>query len=208
MSRLPAPAGPFEWLEVAVTLPADVPPGEHALEVTVRPVNGLDAGSVGTHFRVPPSDKTDVAVGWPGVPIDETGKVITLPKANLGARPSEEEAPPHLKAAYREAVAKYAADGSAESLRALVEVERSALGGGSSGELGRLASAERSVARSHLPQRKVPSRRCSVCASSTSTSTASTAATRRTSPSATRGESSRSWRRCSRPARRTRTASG
>ena len=148
MSRLPAPAGPFEWLEVAVTLPADVPPGEHALEVTVRPVNGLDAGSVGTHFRVPPSDKTDVAVGWPGVPIDETGKVIALPKANLGARPSEEEAPPHLKAAYREAVAKYAADGSGESLRALVEVERTALGKGSSGELGRLASAERSVARS------------------------------------------------------------
>jgi tetratricopeptide (TPR) repeat protein len=148
MSRLPAPAGPFEWIEVAVTLPADVPPGEHALEVTLRPIGGLDAGSVGTHFRVPPSDKTDVALGWPGIPIDETGKVVTLPKTILGVRPSEEEAPPHLKAAYREAVTRFAADGSAQSLRALVEFERAALAGGSSADLGRLASAERSVARS------------------------------------------------------------
>jgi tetratricopeptide (TPR) repeat protein len=147
MSRLPAPAGPFERIDVAVTLPADLPPGEHSLVVSCRPVGGIDAGSVGTFFRVPPAATTDPAVGWPGIPIDETGRAITLPKAGAAASPAAEDAPPQLKAAYREAVARYAADGSAESLRALAAFERDALAGGASGAMGRLASVERSVAR-------------------------------------------------------------
>lgn len=148
LSRLPAPAGPFERLDVAVTLPTDIPPGEHGLIVTCRPAGGLDAGSVGTQFRVAPPDKAATALIWPAVPIDETGKVVALTKPNVGTRPSDEEAPPQLKAAYREAVAKYAADGTFASLRKIVEFEQAALAGGSAGDMGRLASAERSLARS------------------------------------------------------------
>ncbi|HVN74838.1 MAG TPA: tetratricopeptide repeat protein [Thermoanaerobaculaceae bacterium] len=147
MSRLPAPAGPFERLDVAVTLPTHIPPGEHALVVTCRPAGGIDAGSVGTHFRVAPPDKTTTATSWPAIAIDETGRPVELPNPGAGARPSEEDAPPQLKAAVREAFARYAADGASESLRALVELERAALKDGSSSELGRLASAERSLAR-------------------------------------------------------------
>ncbi len=148
LSRLPAPAGPFERLDVAVTLPLDIPPGEHGLVVSCRPAGGLDAGSVGTQFRVAPPDKAATALVWPAVPIDETGKVVALTKPNVGTRPSEEEAPPQLKAAYREAVARYAADGTFASLRKIVEFEQAALAGGSAGDMGRLASAERSLARS------------------------------------------------------------
>ncbi len=148
MSRLPAPAGPFERLDVAVTLPSDIPPGEHGLIVTCRPAGGLDAGSVGTQFRVAPPDKAATALIWPAVPIDASGKVVALAKPNVGTRPSDEEAPPQLKAAYREAVARYAADGTFESLRKIVEFEQHALAGGSAGDMGRLASAERSLARS------------------------------------------------------------
>ena len=148
MSRLPAPAGPFERLDVAVTMPSDIPPGEHGLIVTCRPAGGLDAGSVGTQFRVAPPDKAATALVWPAVPIDESGKVVALTKPNVGTRPSDEEAPPQLKSAYREAVARYAADGTSGSLRKIVEFEQAALAGGSAGDMGRLASAERSLARS------------------------------------------------------------
>ncbi len=148
MSRLPAPAGPFERLDVAVTLPSDIPPGEHGLIVTCRPAGGLDAGAVGTQFRVAPPDKAATALTWPAIPIDESGKVVALAKPNVGTRPSDEEAPPELKAAYREAVARYAADPTFESLRKIVDFEQTALAGGSAGDMGRLASAERSLARS------------------------------------------------------------
>ncbi len=148
MSRLPAPAGPFERLDVAVTMPPKIPPGEHVLAVSVRPRGGLDAGAVAVHFRVPRPDRAASALTWPAVPIDESGKTIEAAKPNVGTLPSAEEAPPELKAGYRAAVAQLAADGSSDSLRALALFERAALANGSAAELGRLASAEREFARS------------------------------------------------------------
>ncbi len=145
MSRLPAPAGPFERLEVAVTLPPGIGPGEHVLAVSCRPDGGLDAGAVTIHFRVARPERAAGALTWPAVPIDVTGKPVEMAKPNVGTVPSEEEAPAELKAGYRDAVAAVAAGGSPESLAAF---ERAALAGGSSGDLGRLASAERALAKS------------------------------------------------------------
>jgi len=148
MSRLPAPAGPFERLDVAVTLPPKVGPGEHVLVVSCRPEGGVDAGAFSVHFRVAQPERAATALTWPAVPIDVSGKPVEPAKPNVGTLPSEEEAPANLKIGYRDAVAKAAAEGSADSIAELAAFERAALGSGSAGDLGRLGSAERSLARS------------------------------------------------------------
>lgn len=150
-SRMPAPEGPFEKIAVIVTLPANMPAGQHALVVTCRSAydmaGGAAVGSASASLWVPGPRMASGALAWPAVASDEKVETAAAAGPSVGTRPSEEEAPPELKAAYRQALARYAADGSPESLRALVDFERSALGGGSSADLGRLASAERSVAR-------------------------------------------------------------
>ncbi len=150
-SRMPAPEGPFERIAVIVTLPANMPAGQHALVVTCRSAydmaGGTAVGSASASLWVPGPRMASGALAWPAVASDEKVETAAAAGPSVGTRPSEEEAPPELKAAYRQALARYAADGSPESLRALVDFERSALGGGSSADLGRLASAERSVAR-------------------------------------------------------------
>ncbi|HUK13790.1 MAG TPA: tetratricopeptide repeat protein [Thermoanaerobaculaceae bacterium] len=146
INRMPAPGGPFERVDVAVTLPADLPAGEHGLVVTLRPAGGLDAGSMSAPFRVAPPDKVAVALAWPSVPVDAAGRLTDLPKRDAAVTTAEEEVPAHLKSAYREAVGRFAADPSPESLRALVQFERAALGTGTSGELSHLAAVERSLA--------------------------------------------------------------
>ncbi|MFI5142957.1 MAG: tetratricopeptide repeat protein [Thermoanaerobaculales bacterium] len=161
VTRLPGPAGEFERLVVTMTLPGDLAPGEHVLEVVCRIPQSVHTTSIALPFRVPPAEKAEATLAWPAVPVDENGKISTGPAQVSAARTVEDETPPALRLAYREAVARYAADGSTASLRALVDVERASLGPGSSGDLRRLTSGE--VALAHALAKRSPEALLGLC---------------------------------------------
>lgn len=147
LTRLPAPAGDFERLVVLVALPADLTPGEHEMTVGCRAGSDAFETSVATRFRVAPLDQAGPAPVWPGVPVGENGQTVALPVRAGGTPGSEDEPPPQLKGAYRDAVARVAADDSAASLRALVGLERAALGRGNISDLNRLANTSLALGR-------------------------------------------------------------
>jgi tetratricopeptide (TPR) repeat protein len=148
LTRLPAPAGEFERLVVAVTLPADLAAGEHELVLSSRAGSDPAETSFAIRFRVAPPEKAAATLVWPGVPVGEGGEMVALPVRSAGVAVSEDEPPAHLKAAYRAAVARVAADDSPASLRALVSLERAALGHGDVSEFNRLANATLGLGRS------------------------------------------------------------
>jgi tetratricopeptide (TPR) repeat protein len=103
--------------------------------------------SIGIRFRVPPRDREGSTMAWPGVPVGESGQVVASSALTTGAPEAGDEAPPDLKAAYREAVTRYAADGSSASVRTLVDLERASLKQGSASEFRHLANTATSLGR-------------------------------------------------------------
>jgi thioredoxin-like negative regulator of GroEL len=147
MGRAPAPAGEMERLDADVTLPVELSPGEHTLIVSARPRGGVATITAVLPFRIAPSAAEGDALTWPAVPVDENGKLTTMPVVAAGEPPPEEEAPPEVRAAYRAEAARYAADPSPASLRTFAALERASLGGGTSSEMNRLARTEIVLAR-------------------------------------------------------------
>ena len=148
LTRLPAPAGEFERLVVLVTLPADLTAGEHELVLSSRAGSDPGEASSAIRFRVAPPEKAATNLVWPGVPVGEGGELVALPVRPAGVAVSEDEPPAHLKSAYRNAVAQVAAEDSPTSLRALVSLERAALGRGDVSEFNRLANTALGLGRS------------------------------------------------------------
>ncbi|TAM44298.1 MAG: tetratricopeptide repeat protein [Acidobacteria bacterium] len=147
LTRLPAPAGEFERLVVVVTLPADLAAGEHELVLGSRAGTEPGEATAAIRFRVAPPEKAAAALVWSGVPVGEGGEMVATPVRPAGAAVSEDEPPANLKAAYRDAVAHVAADDSPASLRALVNLERAALGRGDVSEFNRLANTALGLGR-------------------------------------------------------------
>jgi len=141
--RLPAPAGAqFERLDVTVAMP-NLPAGEHGLRLWCRTPGSTAETSIGTRIRVAAADKAAPALIWPAVPVALSERVA-LPTSGLGGLRSREEAPPHLKAAYRKALATVETDGAAPLVR---ELERASLQRGTPSEFGSLTAAETAVAK-------------------------------------------------------------